>query len=155
MAESVDALVSNTSGATRAGSTPALGTVKTAKQLRKQRLAVFFFSTLHYCCPCLSLFFCYLFRYPLLFFCYFFFIFCYVSSLFLLVFWLLSYLAVEKKPILLSILFSSSKYLVKQNFRVIAHIKSTHIFVVKDSILECYTCNSMSFPGYTDITHDP
>ena len=27
MAESVDALVSNTSGATRAGSTPALGTV--------------------------------------------------------------------------------------------------------------------------------
>ena len=131
------------------------GTVKTAKQLRKQRLAVFFFSTLHYCCPCLSLFFCYLFRYPLLFFCYFFFIFCYVSSLFLLVFWLLSYLAVEKKPILLSILFSSSKYLVKQNFRVIAHIKSTHIFVVKDSILECYTCNSMSFPGYTDITHDP
>ena len=29
MAESVDALVSNTSGATRAGSTPALGTVKT------------------------------------------------------------------------------------------------------------------------------
>ena len=43
MAESVDALVSNTSGATRAGSTPALGTVKTAKQLRIQRLAVFFF----------------------------------------------------------------------------------------------------------------
>ena len=28
MAESVDALVSNTSGATRAGSTPALGTIK-------------------------------------------------------------------------------------------------------------------------------
>ena len=28
MAESVDALVSNTSGATRAGSTPALGTQK-------------------------------------------------------------------------------------------------------------------------------
>ena len=28
MAESVDALVSNTSGATRAGSTPALGTCK-------------------------------------------------------------------------------------------------------------------------------
>ena len=28
MAESVDALVSNTSGATRAGSTPALGTFK-------------------------------------------------------------------------------------------------------------------------------
>ena len=33
MAESVDALVSNTSGATRAGSTPALGTRKTAKTL--------------------------------------------------------------------------------------------------------------------------
>ena len=30
MAESVDALVSNTSGATRAGSTPALGTSKSA-----------------------------------------------------------------------------------------------------------------------------
>ena len=29
MAESVDALVSNTSGATRAGSTPALGTICT------------------------------------------------------------------------------------------------------------------------------
>ena len=29
MAESVDALVSNTSGAIRAGSTPALGTIKT------------------------------------------------------------------------------------------------------------------------------
>ncbi len=28
MAESVDALVSNTSGATRAGSTPALGTIQ-------------------------------------------------------------------------------------------------------------------------------
>ena len=35
MAESVDALVSNTSGATRAGSTPALGTFK-YKVLRKQ-----------------------------------------------------------------------------------------------------------------------
>ena len=31
MAESVDALVSNTSGATRAGSTPALGTEKGEK----------------------------------------------------------------------------------------------------------------------------
>ena len=31
MAESVDALVSNTSGATRAGSTPALGTSLTRK----------------------------------------------------------------------------------------------------------------------------
>ena len=32
MAESVDALVSNTSGATRAGSTPALGTSSTQQQ---------------------------------------------------------------------------------------------------------------------------
>ena len=31
MAESVDALVSNTSGATRAGSTPALGTIQSRK----------------------------------------------------------------------------------------------------------------------------
>ncbi len=31
MAESVDALVSNTSGAIRAGSTPALGTMRRAK----------------------------------------------------------------------------------------------------------------------------
>ena len=34
MAESVDALVSNTSGATRAGSTPALGTGFEAKVLQ-------------------------------------------------------------------------------------------------------------------------
>ncbi len=33
MAESVDALVSNTSGATRAGSTPALGTKQSTKSL--------------------------------------------------------------------------------------------------------------------------
>ena len=33
MAESVDALVSNTSGATRAGSTPALGTVNYLKSV--------------------------------------------------------------------------------------------------------------------------
>ena len=33
MAESVDALVSNTSGGTRAGSTPALGTEETTKML--------------------------------------------------------------------------------------------------------------------------
>ena len=38
MAESVDALVSNTSGATRAGSTPALGT--SVQKLRKQVLQV-------------------------------------------------------------------------------------------------------------------
>ena len=38
MAESVDALVSNTSGATRAGSTPALGT--SVQNLRKQVLQV-------------------------------------------------------------------------------------------------------------------
>ena len=36
MAESVDALVSNTSGATRAGSTPALGT-KTERKLNSLR----------------------------------------------------------------------------------------------------------------------
>ena len=38
MAESVDALVSNTSGATRAGSTPALGT--SVQNLRKQVLQI-------------------------------------------------------------------------------------------------------------------
>ena len=45
MAESVDALVSNTSGATRAGSTPALGTSSTrqaiAKPLKTRGLAIF------------------------------------------------------------------------------------------------------------------
>ena len=40
MAESVDALVSNTSGATRAGSTPALGTSK-----RECNRTLFFYST--------------------------------------------------------------------------------------------------------------
>ena len=35
MAESVDALVSNTSGAIRAGSTPALGTGRTLRVKRK------------------------------------------------------------------------------------------------------------------------
>ena len=48
MAESVDALVSNTSGATRAGSTPALGTSSTrqtiAKPLKTRGLAIFLFS---------------------------------------------------------------------------------------------------------------
>ena len=39
MAESVDALVSNTSGATRAGSTPALGTAGKAKYLTSKYLA--------------------------------------------------------------------------------------------------------------------
>ena len=47
MAESVDALVSNTSGATRAGSTPALGTSSTrqaiAKPLKTKGLAIFLF----------------------------------------------------------------------------------------------------------------
>lgn len=42
MAESVDALVSNTSGATRAGSTPALGTRKRAKYLQIKYLALSF-----------------------------------------------------------------------------------------------------------------
>ena len=41
MAESVDALVSNTSGATRAGSTPALGTQKNARPLYLKGLAFF------------------------------------------------------------------------------------------------------------------
>ena len=45
MAESVDALVSNTSGATRAGSTPALGTSQDsttiAKPLKTKGLAIF------------------------------------------------------------------------------------------------------------------
>ncbi len=43
MAESVDALVSNTSGAIRAGSIPALGTLKIAKLLNYQHLAIFTF----------------------------------------------------------------------------------------------------------------
>ena len=43
MAESVDALVSNTSGATRAGSTPALGTeAQQALPCRQQRARDFF-----------------------------------------------------------------------------------------------------------------
>ena len=50
MAESVDALVSNTSGATRAGSTPALGTSGTSKAglnekqgaVRQQLTALFY-----------------------------------------------------------------------------------------------------------------
>ena len=47
MAESVDALVSNTSGATRAGSTPALGTRLESKVLRINIAALFLlFSTL-------------------------------------------------------------------------------------------------------------
>ena len=41
MAESVDALVSNTSGATRAGSTPALGTKKEAVPDKAQPLLFF------------------------------------------------------------------------------------------------------------------
>ena len=45
MAESVDALVSNTSGATRAGSTPALGTSLKSQSLVSQMLARDF------CCP--------------------------------------------------------------------------------------------------------
>ena len=41
MAESVDALVSNTSGATRAGSTPALGTKLKSEVLQVYRLQHF------------------------------------------------------------------------------------------------------------------
>ena len=44
MAESVDALVSNTSGAIRAGSTPALGTFKNANRLIIKLLAFLFCS---------------------------------------------------------------------------------------------------------------
>ena len=44
MAESVDALVSNTSGATRAGSTPALGTIQ---RLTITRLPSVFFVCIH------------------------------------------------------------------------------------------------------------
>ena len=43
MAESVDALVSNTSGAIRAGSTPALGTGKSAKQLSVNAWPILFY----------------------------------------------------------------------------------------------------------------
>ena len=43
MAESVDALVSNTSGAIRAGSTPALGTYKFSNALQASTCRVFFF----------------------------------------------------------------------------------------------------------------
>ena len=42
MAESVDALVSNTSGATRAGSTPALGTVRYLKSVVNQVFTTLF-----------------------------------------------------------------------------------------------------------------
>ena len=44
MAESVDALVSNTSGAIRAGSTPALGTSKSAKQLSVNAWPILFYA---------------------------------------------------------------------------------------------------------------
>ena len=44
MAESVDALVSNTSGAIRAGSTPALGTKREDRETRKRRPALFLFT---------------------------------------------------------------------------------------------------------------
>ena len=47
MAESVDALVSNTSGATRAGSTPALGTAKISKRhCKSTTCGVFIFALL-------------------------------------------------------------------------------------------------------------
>ena len=42
MAESVDALVSNTSGAIRAGSTPALGTCKFSNALQASTCRAFF-----------------------------------------------------------------------------------------------------------------
>ena len=43
MAESVDALVSNTSGATRAGSTPALGTRLKSNEGGNDKISTFFF----------------------------------------------------------------------------------------------------------------
>ena len=46
MAESVDALVSNTSGATRAGSTPALGTKLEGEGAVTQRVAAHFYRML-------------------------------------------------------------------------------------------------------------
>ena len=45
MAESVDALVSNTSGATRAGSTPALGTLNYSESVANQVFATLFIFT--------------------------------------------------------------------------------------------------------------
>ena len=47
MAESVDALVSNTSGAIRAGSTPALGTYKFSNALQASTCRAFFWSILY------------------------------------------------------------------------------------------------------------
>ena len=44
MAESVDALVSNTSGAIRAGSIPAPGTIKSCKQLAINAYRIFLFA---------------------------------------------------------------------------------------------------------------
>ena len=44
MAESVDALVSNTSGATRAGSTPALGTRLKSNEGGNDKISTFFFA---------------------------------------------------------------------------------------------------------------
>ena len=48
MAESVDALVSNTSGATRAGSTPALGTRLKSETCCKEILQHVFFTNHQY-----------------------------------------------------------------------------------------------------------
>ncbi len=51
MAELVDALVSNTSGAIRAGSIPALGTTKIANCLLVRQLANFAFKFVPKLCP--------------------------------------------------------------------------------------------------------
>ena len=51
MAESVDALVSNTSGAIRAGSIPALGTTRIANSFVLSLLAIFDFVFLPKLCP--------------------------------------------------------------------------------------------------------
>ena len=47
MAESVDALVSNTSGETRPGSTPGLGTQEAARKSKRLILAAFCLSATH------------------------------------------------------------------------------------------------------------
>ncbi len=51
MAESVDALVSNTSGAIRAGSTPALGTTKNLQMIYNQSFEDFILCLVSAICP--------------------------------------------------------------------------------------------------------
>ena len=51
MAESVDALVSNTSGAIRAGSTPALGTFEKSQIIEFQLFGIFILRFMSAICP--------------------------------------------------------------------------------------------------------